>query len=162
QPSLPPNASALAATAPQAGPGEPRKIRTVVIKPEPADPFAQGQSSSRVASNAAAFPTGTTPPATRHARPAPGPAAAARPAGEARLPLSPQGVAPSEPPRLKLASTATRPPVGGPTTAAAAAAAGGFMVQLAAQKTEEDAQTTSRALQAKFAGQLSGKQLVVR
>jgi cell division septation protein DedD len=169
-PPLPGNASALASVAasPPPGPGEAKKVRTVVIKPDQpsADPFAQ--SSPRVASNTAAFPTGTAPPMTRsvNARTAPAqPVAPMDSAGDAPLSLSPQSPPAETPPtHPKFASVSSRPPPAASTNASspAAVAGGGFVVQLAAQKTEEDAQSTFRAMQAKFASQLSGRQPIIR
>jgi cell division septation protein DedD len=168
-PAMPGNASALApvSSGPQPGPGEPRKVRTVTIKPDQqtADPFAQA-SAQRVASNTSAFPTGTTNPATRTAgaRSAAVPSAPAEPQGDAPLSLSPQGAPPEAPPaHLKLASAASRPaPATTAVTSPAAVAGGSFVVQLAAQKTEEDAQSTFRAMQAKYASLLSGRQPIIR
>jgi cell division septation protein DedD len=41
-------------------------------------------------------------------------------------------------------------------------AGGTFFVQVSAQRSEEDAQTTFRTVQAKYPSQLGGRQLVVR
>jgi cell division septation protein DedD len=67
---------------------------------------------------------------------------------------------------MKLSSAPSRSSAGNPAptaTASPVATAGGtFFVQLSAQKSEEDAQSTFRALQAKFSAQLSGRQPVIR
>jgi cell division septation protein DedD len=159
-PSIPGNASSLApvSSAPQSGPGEPRKVRTVIIKPDqqPIDP--------RVASNTAAFPNARTGGRSQ-------PSAPAEPQGEAPLSLSPQSAPVETPPaRPKLAPTARLAPAPAPApapatgspTLPAAVAGGSFFVQVSAQKSEEDAQTTFRAMQAKFASQLSDRQPIIR
>jgi hypothetical protein len=154
QPPMAANTPPVLAPAPQAAPpaapGEPRRVRTVIIRPGQ-------QGDPRVASSNAAFPTGST--GARNANQKPGPPSD----GEAPLSLAPQGSPPadSSPAHPKLASTASRP-VSPPVNSPAATAAGSFFVQIAAQKSEEDAQTTFRAMQAKYPGQLGGRQLVIR
>jgi cell division septation protein DedD len=143
-------------TASPPAPGEPRRVRTVIIRPDQ-------QSDPRVASSNAAFPTGST--GGRNANQKPG----TTPDGDAPLSLAPQGSPPdSLSPHPKLASTASRP-VPPPAAAApapvispAAAAAGSFFVQISAQKSEEDAQTTFHTMQAKYPDQLGGRQPVIR
>jgi hypothetical protein len=149
QPSPPANAQmALPPPSQQPTPGEPRRVRTVIIRPD------QQGDSARVASNAAAFPTGST----RNVNPkTAAPAAAADPQGDAPLSLAPQG-GPDSSPSHKLASASTRQVQAPPVTAAA----GGFFVQIAAQKSEEDAQVTFRTMQAKYPEQLGGRQPVIR
>lgn len=126
-------------------PGEPRRVRTVIIRPDQ-------QGDPRVASSNAAFPTGST--GARNANQKPG----ATPDGEPPLSLAPQGSSPDSHP--KLASTASRPAP--PPVSVPAAAAGSFFVQVSAQKSEEDAQTAFRAMQAKYPDQLGGRQPVIR
>jgi hypothetical protein len=130
--------------------GEPRRVHTVTIRPD----------QQRVASSNAAFPTGST--GARNPN---------QPDGDATAPLSlsPQGSPPeSVPPHSKLASTASRPvqpptaPAPPPVSAPPVAAAGSFFVQVSAQKSEEDAQTAFRAMQAKYPDQLGGRQPVIR
>jgi hypothetical protein len=151
----PPTAQAPPA-APQTSPsppGEPRRVHTVIIRPD----------QQRVASSNAAFPTGST--GARNANPQSG----ATPDGDAPLSLSPQGSPPeSSPPHPKLASTGSRPaqppPAAPPPPVSVppAAAAGSFFVQVSAQKSEEDAQTAFRAMQAKYPDQLGGRQPFIR
>ena len=159
-PSIPGNASSLApvSSAPQPGPGEPRKVRTVIIKPDQqaADPFG------RVASNTAAFPRGARPGSPQSSAPT-------EPQGDAPLSLSPQSAPVETPPavRAKPAPIASRvapapAQATGSPTLPAAVAGGSFFVQVSAQKSEEDAQTTFRAMQAKFASQLSDRQPIIR
>jgi len=161
QPSMSPNTVLAPAPAPQSAPGEPRKVRTVIIRPDQQGDQTGQTSAARVASNAAAFPTGSAAARNGNQKPTP-PAAGAEPQGEAPLSLAPQGQSPdSSPAHAKLASTVSRP-VPAPATSPAVAAAGSFFVQLAAQKSEEDAQMTFRAIQAKYPGQLGGRQPVIR
>jgi hypothetical protein len=133
-------------------PGEPRRVHTVIIRPD----------QQRVASSNAAFPTGST--GARNANQQPG----ATSDGDAPLSLSPQGSPPeSSPPHPKLASTASRPvqpppAAPSPPVSVPAAVGGSFFVQVSAQKSEEDAQTAFRAMQAKYPDQLSGRQPVIR
>jgi cell division protein FtsN len=158
QPSLPPNASALApVSAPAAGPSEPRRVRTVVIKPE------QPATDPRVAINAA------TPVVARTVgpRPQPAPTAPANSQEDPPLSLAPDGAPPPQgPAHMKLSSTSSPSAAASPaptaTASPAATAGGSFFVQLSAQKSEEDAQSTFRALQAKFSAQLSGRQPTIR
>lgn len=161
-PPIPNNATALAPVNPPTASSDPKRVRTLTIKPEqPPDPFAQAQSA-RVAS-AGGLPTGSTS-ATRSAGPrsnAPPPPAPAE-AGDPPLQLVPQGAAPADPPTASLASVGSRPARVAPTPSAAAVAAGNFFVQVSAQRSEEDAQTTFRAVQTKYPSQLGGRELVVR
>jgi hypothetical protein len=130
-----------------AQPGEPKRVRTVIITPSTA-PDAIGQpGASR---------------APRNAKPAAAPAT--EPSGDAPLSLSPEGAEPPPPRGIKLAtrsSTVIAPSVAG-TQSPASAAAGSFTVQLSAQKSEEDAQSTFRALQAKYPNLLDGRQPIIR
>jgi hypothetical protein len=142
RPGVTADTSALAATAPS---GEPKKIRTVTIKSDQpgADPAP--------------------------ARPAAPPRAAPAAAPNAPLSLSPQGGAPSAPqtnpqgggaaapPPARAAALAPTPPV-----AAAADSAAGYFVQVAAQKTEEEAQASYRGIQAKYASVLGSREPVIR
>jgi cell division septation protein DedD len=149
-PAAAPPASPAGPQASQQAPGEPRRVRTVIIRPDQ-------QGAARVASSNAAFPTGST-------------GAHNPPDGDAPLSLAaPQNSPPDVPPsHPKLASTASRPvqppPAAAPppVSAPATAAAGSFFVQVSAQKSEEDAQTAFRAMQAKYPDQLGGRQPVIR
>jgi cell division septation protein DedD len=140
--------------APQTSPsGEPRRVHTVTIRPD----------QQRVASSNAAFPTGSTGGRNGNQQ------SSAPPDGDAPLSLSPQSSPPeSSPPHPKLASTGSRPvqppPAAAPppVSAPAAASAGSFFVQVSAQKSEEDAQTAFRTMQAKYPDQLGGRQPVIR
>jgi hypothetical protein len=109
--------------APPAGGSEPKKVRTVTIRPDGSD------SSGR--------PVGMAPPPAQGAA-ATATTAAPRPA-----------VAPPAP------RVAAIPP-------SAEGAANGFVVQLSSQKTESEAQSSFRSLQAKFPNELGGRQPLIR
>ena len=132
-----PGPSAVAPSAPAAPSGtEPRKVRTVTIRPDGGD--ASGRQATAPAAPGAA-------PAPRAATPAPknGP-----------LSLDPQAQD-SAPPPAPRTRTATAP-VG------STGSSGGFLVQLSSQKTEADATSSFRSLQAKFPNELGGRQAVIR
>jgi cell division septation protein DedD len=124
-----------------AGGSEPKKVRTVTIRPDGNDasgkpvgmapPAAQGAAAT--ATTATPRPA-VTPPAPRAGTPQAGEPAAAQPAR----------------PR-----TAAIPP-------SAEGAANGFVVQLSSQKTESEAQSSFRSLQAKFPNELGGRQPLIR
>lgn len=132
---LPP-AVAAPATVPAAQPGEPKKIRTVTIRPE-------NESGSR-------------PPAATPVAPAPAAAAArpAAPAGNAPMSIAPQA-APAAPAR-SAPQTAMLAPAPSP------AATGNYVVQLSAQKTPEEARASFRVMQSKYPSVLSDRQVLVK
>ena len=112
---------------------EPKKVRTVAIRPD------QQDASARPA-----------------AAPAP-----PRPSGNATAPISlnPQNTAPEAPAagqRPQRTATAPNPP------AQPAALASGSYVQVSSQRSETDAQSSFKALQGKYPAVLGGKQAVIR
>lgn len=170
-----PNAAlASAAGTPMMGSGvvgEPRKIRTIPIRPDqandatnaaPAAPEPQAaQPPARVAN---AAPAAELPPP---ARVAPEPA---RPAAPAPRSVTPQAAAPAAAPSnaplslnpnaqpaqaARPARVATQTPA--PQAAAPAAASGGYAVQVSAQRSEAEAQAAFQTLQGKYPGQLGGR-----
>jgi hypothetical protein len=168
-----PTAIALSQSGPQAPlgsgvvAGEPKKVRTIAIHPD--QPVADAMPSSMSAAAAPAAPTPAPRVAAAPPRPAPGadaeedaPAAPARPAqaprqagpaaGNGPLSLNPNGApsraAPAAPPRT--ASVAPQSP--------AAAGGSGSYVQVSSQRSESEAQSAFRSLQAKFPNQLGGRQ----
>jgi hypothetical protein len=129
-------APASAATAPQAG--EPKKIRTVTIRPDGGDMSARpvgAPSGATTATTTAAAPRPATPPAPR-----------------APAPQASEPAAPAPAPKVR---TATAP-------APRAEENAGFVVQLSSQKSESEAQTSFRSLQAKFPDELGGRQPIIR
>jgi SPOR domain len=133
--------------APSAGASnEPKKVRTVAIRPD-----GGGDASGKPVSGQAA-PSANAAPAAPKAAPA-------LSSGPISLdPQSEQVAAPANQTR-----TAAAPPAA--TRAAPDATestSDGFMVQLSSQKTEADAQLSFRSLQARFPNELSGLQPIVR
>jgi hypothetical protein len=133
-----------------AGGSEPKKVRTVTIRPDGND------MSGRPVG---ALPPGTQPPATtRAAPPPPAPRAAPTANGGANpISLDPQAAPPAPAPSNR---TAAAPPAArsAPETTASA----GFVVQLSSQKTEAEAQSSFRSLQAKFPTELGDRQPIIR
>ncbi|MBN9438576.1 SPOR domain-containing protein [Bosea sp. (in: a-proteobacteria)] len=146
----------LIAVPPVPGLGEPRKVRTVAIRPDgtPVPPAGNGA----VAPAPQPMVTGSAPVGRAAATPT---VDAAKVQDRAAAPTtSPAAVTP--PPRTR---TAALDPVA-PTSAAPAApradANGGFAVQLAAPGSEAEARATFAALQRKYPTQLSGQSPIVR
>ena len=148
QPNVNANPPQLAATtqvtssAPQAGASngalgdEPRRVRTLPIRPDQPDAMPQGAAQQRAATQARAQ--------------APTPA----PAGSSPVSLSPQsGPAPG---RMQTAAAAPAP------APAPSATSGGYMVQITSQRSEADAQASYRAVQLKYPNVLSSHQPSIR
>lgn len=146
---------ALTPMPPVPGLGEPRKVRTVAIRPDgtpapaasaPAaanQPVATGSTAQRPASQAsAAAPT-----------PAPRPQTATTP---------PAATTPSAPIRLASAPPAQGAAPAAPVSAAPRAGTGDFAVQLAAPGSEAEARATFSALQKKYGSVLGGASPIVR
>ncbi len=127
---------------------EPRKIKTLAVKGDPAD----------VAATPAAKPAPAPRPAPAAAAArvqAPSPAANANASANAPLSLSPQGPqsAPAEP-RTHMASTnAAQPAPGG---------GGSYVVQVSSQRSEADAHASYRALQGKFPSVLGSRAPLIK
>lgn len=154
----------------------PRKVKTVTIRPDSPFMDADAQAANpapaappaRQRSASAAPPAPVTP--AQPPRPAPPPAAAAAPPRavahapnpHAPLSLTPQAVAAERPapsPRgvAPLALAAAPPPA-----AHTGSISGSYAVQVASQRSEADARTSFRALQAKYPNVLGGRQAFVR
>jgi len=158
-PSAPPKVAAPGA--PLAGSGEPKKVHTVTIR------------SDQVGNPSAAAPAPATPgPAVRpKSTEAPTRATAPKASGNAPLAIVPvaQGAAPAPaaaaepPPRSHVARTEapSAPVAAAPTAPAATPAAGGYAVQVTSQRSEAEAQTEFKSLQAKFPGQLGSRQPII-
>ncbi len=117
-----------------------------------------GRRAAAAAARAPANPTTatTTPPAPRAAAPAR--------SGSGPISLDPQG-APAEtaavpPPARTRTAVAPPPQAAAPETASASA--GGYLVQLSSQRSEGEAQSSYRALQAKFPNELGSRPPVIR
>lgn len=135
---LPPTVSAPA-TVPSATPGEPKKIRTVTIRPDGEPPAA-----AKPATPAAAVPAAARPAPARPAAPA---------AGNAPMAITPAAPAPAARPAPQTAMA---------TPAPSAAESGNYVVQLSAQKTPEEARASFRAMQDKYPSVLSNRQVLVK
>jgi hypothetical protein len=127
--------------------GEPKRVRTVTIRPDGNDASGRPVGAAPAAPRAATTAT-TTPPAPR-AAPAP-----AAPARGGPVSLDPQA-APTE--TAALPAARARPPA-----TESSASTSGYLVQLASQKSESEAQSAFRSLQAKFPNELGSRQPVIR
>lgn len=142
---------------PVPGLGEPRRVRTVAIRPDgtPVPPAGNG------AAVAAQQPmvTGSAPVN----RPAATPAADVAKVQERAAATTPQAaVTPPPAPRTRTAALDPTPPASPAATAPRTDANGGFAVQLAAPGSEAEARATFAALQRKYPGQLGGQSPIVR
>src|SRR5262245_49953312 len=138
-------APAARGTTAATAPNEPKKVRTVTIRPDGSDMSAK--------------PVGAPPPAAPSAAaPAAPKAAAARSGGP--ISLDPQGG--GEPAGATAGRTQTAAAPSRPAPDATSSASGGFVVQLSSQKSESEALSSFRSLQAKFPNELGGRQPIVR
>ena len=160
-----PGPLAQSSAAPPAGaPTEPKKVRTVAIRPDgAADPVmvrpVGGVGSPPLQTASAPASTATRqPPATK---PVPPPAHN----GGGPLSLEPQGQT------AETASSYQAAPQHPATAAAGAprlasvsppASGGGYVVQISSQRSEADAQASFRSLQSKFPSQLGDREAIVR
>jgi hypothetical protein len=135
-------ASQAPATTGSISSNEGKKVRTVTIRPDGtvagAQPSAAPGSGVPVAANPRAAPAARGGP----------------------LSLDPQATEPSAaaPARTRTATAPTSPRSGSD----APAASSGFLVQLSSQKTEAEASSSFRSLQAKFPNELGGKAPIIR
>lgn len=174
---FPPNqtGAAPANSAPAMGSGvvgDPKKVRTIAIRPDQAGDSAAAEVAPTPAAVSVAEPTprpvtvtprpiATTAEPPRQApsqamrpapaAPAPAPAAAPRQVANAPLSLNPNAV--QAPARAERVAT---------TAPAPASASGGYAVQVSAQRSEAEAQAAFRSLQGKFPAQLGNRQPVIR
>jgi hypothetical protein len=146
-------------SAPQSAPAgtEPKKVRTVLIRPDGIDPMARPVTGMGTAPQSApSQPVATTrqPPA---AKPAPAPARNSA----APLSLEPQAgdSAPSNQPAPRAAAAAPKLASVAP---APAGGSGGYVVQISSQRSEADAQASFRSLQSKYPSQLGDREAIVR
>ena len=156
QPSAPPKAagSAQPPAAPLAGSGEPKKVHTVTIRSDQV-----GNANAATAAPAPAAPA----PAARPRAEAPARATAPKAGGNAPLAIVPvaQGAAPApvaEPPRTRVARTEAP---SAPVATAPAPTAGRYAVQVTSQRSEAEAESEFKTLQAKFPGQLGSRQPII-
>ncbi|MDR6870611.1 hypothetical protein J2Y55_001611 [Bosea sp. BE125] len=155
------------------GLGEPRRVRTVAIRPDgtPApppgangngngninavSPSVTGSAPAKLTAPAAANP-GTT---GANSQPRPRPATTPEAAKVQERVATP---APATTPPLRVASAAPAATNAAPATAAIRAGTGDFAVQLGAPGSEAEARATFSALQRKYPDQLGGQAPIVR
>jgi hypothetical protein len=149
-PGAPPPATASNGTMPNS---EPRKIRTLAVKGDPAEnggvPANVAPPSAKPAPAARAVTAPAAPPAAHNP-------SSANASANAPLSLSPQGGAQPEPAPTRMAATT---PV---QTAPAPSASGGYVVQVSSQKSEADAHASFRALQGKFPAVLGSRSPLIK
>ena len=124
----------------------PRKIQTVTIK---------GDGTPDIAGPPAAP---APAPIRLSAPPRPSPPATAAPAPNGPLSLSPQGVAQPAPPAAPARTSAITPQ----PQARSTESAGGYFVQVTAQRSEAEAQSSYRGIQSKYANLLGAREPVIR
>jgi hypothetical protein len=151
----PPAPAAPPAQPAAAGSAEPKKIHTVTIRtnqPPPAniDPVAQSAPATHA-------------PAAIAPKPAPAPRSSAN-APLSLVPGSQGSAAPAQPPRTQVARAepANAPLATTPTGASPAPAGGGYSVQVTSQRSEADAESSYKELQAKYPGQLASHHASIR
>jgi hypothetical protein len=152
--SLPQPQNSPAAAAPNSS--EPKRVRTVTIRPDGSDVSARPVGAPSPQAKGAANPSAApTPPAPR-ATPTP-----TRGGGPISLdPQTPPSETGTVPPPAR-ARTATAPAAQA-TPEAANASASGYLVQLSSQRSESEAQSAYRSLQSKFPAELGTRQPVIR
>ena len=141
----------VAAQQPSAGPSNgtpaPKKVRTVTIRPDGGDVSGKPVTAAPAHDAAGSAPWPTTPPAPRAGT------APARNGGP--ISLDPQTSEPAAAPPARTRTARTSPPQ-------TESAARGFVVQLSSQKSEAEAQSSFRSLQAKFPNELGDRQPIIR
>ncbi len=149
----PPMQAAAAPTNGTLPSSEPRKIKTLSVRGDQAD-AGPAPPPAPAAAPASAKPakSGSAAPRT-----APQPAAA----GNAPLSLAPDAQASAPAPEARRVAT-LQPPPGAPGSDAAPAAEGRFLVSIASQPTEAEAQAVFRAMQKKYPEQLSSHSPVIK
>ncbi len=166
----PPTGSSVVAT-------EPKKVHTIAIRPD-GTAMAEAAPTPVVASPPrapAADPAPRQPVARAEPAPAPPPPHRVAVSAPSNAPLSLSPDAPDQPgpaPRVTRTAVAAPPTqIAAPAPSAPARAApvstpsgggSGYAVQISSQRSEADAQSAFRGLQAKFPGQLGGKQPMIR
>ncbi len=161
--------------------GEPRRVRTVPIRPEqggdvasappsqqPPMPTTRSQANAQAQSAVAPEPAPRA--SSRVAMRQPPPAAAPAPSGNAPLSLSPDAdnSAPPQPttqnfPPPRPAAPARAAPTHVASAPAAPVASGGsYLVQVSSQKSEADAESAYRGIQSKYGSVLGGQPHQVR
>jgi hypothetical protein len=156
---------ASSAQPPAAALGEPRRVRTIAVRPDgtiaPANGAPPLAAAPAAASAATATPVRPAAPSVTASTPAPRPPAPRAAAEDAAAPRP-------APPRTQVAAAPAAAPVAAPVAAPAprateaASAGGGFMVQLGAPGSEAEARSTFSSLQRRFSDQLASDSPVIR
>ncbi|KRE15026.1 hypothetical protein ASE63_17425 [Bosea sp. Root381] len=156
---------------PVPGLGEPRRVRTVTIRPDgtPAPPpnsdasYTNGTLPNTTGSAPAVRP-GAIDTAMAQPRPRPAVAAEQLKVQERVAAPAPATTPAATPYRVANAPAAAQAPAApaAPATAALRSGTGDFVVQLAAPGSESEARATFAALQRKYPGQLTGQAPIVR
>jgi hypothetical protein len=141
--SVSPAGKAMTGNASVQGADEPRKIRTFAVKGDQ-DPNATPAAKQVPGRNAAAPSAGVRTPAAN-----------ANASASAPLSLSPQAA-----PAARVASTTAAPTQIAPT--ATSSGSGGYLVQIASQRNEADAQASFRALQGKYPSVLGSRTATIK
>ena len=142
---------------------EPKKIRTVVIHPDASDVSGKPVTSQPAAAQAAAAARSNAVPAVPNAAPAvPKAATASAARNSGPISLEPQPSEPAAAPPARARTAAAPPPSTRSAPEATETTAGGFLVQLSSQKSEAEAHSSFRSLQAKFPTELGDLQPIIR
>ncbi len=145
-----PNPPGATVAAPASNPqSEPRKVRTVTIRPDQGTGSAQPAPAAPQPAPRAAATDLAPPPARSQAQPANPP----RASSNGPLSLSPQATT---------RTASVEPRAAAPARTSAAAVGGGYVVQLSAQKSEEEATAAFHAAQARYPNLLGGRHLIVK
>jgi hypothetical protein len=147
------------------GLGEPRKVRTVSIRPD-GTPAPPAGASTAYANGSAPLATGSAPRITANAPLNPASTASTnpprRPAAVAEPPKAQERVATPAPETTPAAPVRTASADPAPAANAPRAGRGDYAVQLAAPGSESEARATFSALQRKYGSLLGGQSPIVR
>jgi hypothetical protein len=138
---------------------EPKKVKTVAIRPEGADPMA------RPVGGAGSPPLQTTPSppiAVTRQPPASKPVPAPSRNGGGPLSIEPQGQTAETASSYQPASREHATPAPASAPRLASVSSGGYVVQISSQRSEADAQASFRGLQTKFPRELGDREPIVR
>lgn len=154
-PSAAPPVGAVPAAA--SGTNEPKRVRTVTIRP---DGTSGPESAVRMQTPQGAAASSTTSSATRAARPTPVTPEPPASSGSGPLAIAPQV---QESVSRRIAALPPAQPEQQPSRAVAApAVAGSYVVQVTSQKSESEAEASYRALQARYPAVLGSRQPIIR
>ncbi|TNC16287.1 sporulation protein [Methylobacterium terricola] len=151
--------------------GEPRKVRTVSVRPEPSPIEAQraAQAAAQQAAQQAPvspIPTMTLPTEATGSAPAPVTPRSARvvPAAPAQTPAAESPTPVAETPRQKPVQrvASAEPPVTTQAVPTPQAPVGGFSVQLSVRATEKEAEVAFRQAQERYGAVLGGQSPLIR